>query len=149
LREAVVCDSSCLIALERIGHLDLLPALFHPVQAPPTVLQEFGASPEWLRVEAPTDRALVVALGMLMDAGEAEAVALASERGWPIILDDRQARAVARRLDLQIVGTVAVLIRAKRQGLIEAIGPLLDDLAKNEFRLSEALRQEALRLAGE
>jgi uncharacterized protein len=149
LKEAVVCDSSCLIALERIGHLDLLPALFHPVQAPPAVHQEFGASPEWLRVEAPTDRALVTALGMLMDAGEAEAVALASERGLPIILDDRQARAVARRLDLQIVGTVAVLIRAKRQGLIEAIGPLLDELTEKDFRISEALRQEALRLAGE
>ncbi|HEX5714983.1 MAG TPA: DUF3368 domain-containing protein [Thermoanaerobaculia bacterium] len=149
MKEAVVCDSSCLIALERIGHLDLLPALFHPVQAPPAVHQEFGASPEWLRVEAPTDRALVTALGMLMDAGEAEAVALASERGWLIILDDRQARAVARRLDLQIVGTVAILVRAKKQGLIEAIGPLLDDLAENEFRIGEALRQEALRLAGE
>ena len=149
MKEAVVCDSSCLIALDRIGRLDLLPALFHPVQAPPAVHLEFGSSPDWLRVEAPTDRALVTALGLLMDAGEAEAVALASERGWPIILDDRQARAVARRLDLQIVGTVAVLVRAKRQGLIEAIGPLLDDLAENEFRLSEALRQEALRLAGE
>lgn len=52
MREPVVCDSSCLIALERIGHLDLLPALFHPVQAPPAVRQEFGAAPEWLRIEA-------------------------------------------------------------------------------------------------
>lgn len=86
---------------------------------------------------------------MLMDAGEAEAVALASERGWPIVLDDRQARAVARRLDLQIVGTVAVLVRAKRQGLINTIGPLLDELSEKDFRISEALRQEALRLAGE
>jgi predicted nucleic acid-binding protein len=51
LKEAVVCDSSCLIALERIGHLDLLPALFDPVQAPPAIHQEFGGSPEWLRVE--------------------------------------------------------------------------------------------------
>lgn len=149
MREPVVCDSSCLIALERIGHLDLLPALFDPVQAPPAVRQEFGASPEWLRVEAPADRALVTALGILMGPGEAEAVALASERRWPIILDDRQARAMARKLDLQIVGTVAVLIRAKKQGLIEAIGPLLDALAENEFRLSETLRKEALRLVGE
>lgn len=149
MKEPVVCDSSCLIALERIGHLDLLPALFHPVQAPPAVHQEFGGSPEWLRVEAPADRALVTALGMLMGPGEAEAVALAAERELPIVLDDRQARAVARKLDLQILGTVAVLVRAKRRGLIPAIGPLLDALTANEFRLSEALRQEALRLAGE
>lgn len=147
--KAVVCDSSCLIALERIGHLDLLPALFNPIQAPPAVREELGSSPEWLRVEVPSDRALVTALGMLMGPGESEAVALASERGLPIILDDRQARAVARKLDLQILGTVAVLVRAKKQGLIQTIRPLLDALAGHEFRLSEALRQEALRLAGE
>ena len=144
MREPVVCDSSCLIALERIGHLALLPALFHPVKAPQAVREEFGAAPEWLQVEAPADRALVTALGMLMGPGEAEAVALASERELPVILDDRQARAVARKLDLQIVGTVAVLVRAKKQGLVQAIGPLLDALTEHEFRLSEALRQEAL-----
>lgn len=149
MREAVVCDSSCLIALERIGHLDLLPALFDPLQAPPAVHQEFGASPHWLRVERPADRALVTALGLLMGPGEAEAVALAAERELPIILDDRQARAVARKLELNILGTAAVLIRAKKQGLIKAVAPLLDALAEHEFRLSEALRQEALRLAGE
>ena len=149
MRAAVVCDSSCLIALERIGHLDLLPALFDPIQAPPAVREEFGSTLEWLRIEVPADRALVTALGMLMGPGEAEAVALASERRLPIILDDRQARAVARKLDLQIMGTVAVLVRAKKQGLIQAIRPLLDTLAEHEFRLSEALRQEALRLAGE
>lgn len=149
MREPVVCDSSCLIALERIGHLHLLPALFDPVQAPPAVHHEFGASPEWLRVEVPLDRALVTALGMMMDSGEAEAVALASERSWPVILDDRQARAVGQRLGLQIIGTMAVLVRAKRQGLIEAVGPLLDKLAEKDFRVREGLKREALRLAGE
>jgi hypothetical protein len=89
LREPVICDSACLIALERIGYLDLLPALFEPVQAPPAVQHEFGAAPEWLRVHAPSDPTLVAALGMLVDSGEAEALALASELGCTIILDDR------------------------------------------------------------
>lgn len=149
MKEPVVCDSSCLIALERIGYLHLLPALFDPVQAPPAVHQELGASPEWLRVDVPSDRNLVRALEIMVDFGEAEAIALACERGWPIILDDRQARAVGQRLGLKILGTVALLVRAKKQGIIEAVGPLLDMLAEKDFRVGDGLRREALRLAGE
>jgi hypothetical protein len=50
---AAVVDSACLIGLERIGRLDLLPALLDPVFAPPAVNQEFGAAPKWLTVERP------------------------------------------------------------------------------------------------
>ena len=31
MSERIVADSTCLIALERISHLDILPALFEPV----------------------------------------------------------------------------------------------------------------------
>lgn len=34
---AAVIDSACLIGLERIGRLDLLPALIDPVMVPPAV----------------------------------------------------------------------------------------------------------------
>ena len=79
MKEPAVTDSTCLIGLERIGHLDLLPALFEPVIAPPEVQKEFGVSFSWLQIEAPSDKALVAALKMLADDGEAEAIALASE----------------------------------------------------------------------
>jgi predicted nucleic acid-binding protein len=48
----VIADTSCLIALERIGRLDLIPALIADVGAPPAVIDEFGAKPGWLRVSA-------------------------------------------------------------------------------------------------
>ncbi len=149
MREPVICDSACLIALERIDRLDLLPALFDPVQVPPAVQEEFGLSLDWLSVAAPSDRALVAALGMLVDSGEAEALALACERGWTIVLDDRQARSVGKRLGLRIIGTVALIVRAKKRGLVPAAAPLLENLADQGFRISEALRKEALDMAGE
>jgi predicted nucleic acid-binding protein len=149
LKEPVICDSACLIALERIDRLDLLPALFDPVQIPPAVGEEFGSRFNWLSVEPPSDRALVAALGMLVDSGEAEALALACERDWTIVLDDKQARSVGKRLGLRIIGTVALIIRAKKQGLVPAIAPLLESLAEHGFRVSEALRKEALDMAGE
>ncbi len=37
VKVAAVIDSACLIGLERIGRLDILPALLEPVFAPPAV----------------------------------------------------------------------------------------------------------------
>jgi predicted nucleic acid-binding protein len=53
--QIVVSDSTCLIALERIGRLDLLPAVFEQIWIPPAVAAEFGAPLPWLRVRAPAD----------------------------------------------------------------------------------------------
>ena len=81
MKEPVVTDSTCLIGLERIGHLDILPTLFAPILVPPEVQHEFGTLLPWLTVETPTDQALVAALKILVDDSEAEAIALAHEPG--------------------------------------------------------------------
>ena len=144
-----VVDSTCLIGLERIGHLDLLPALIEPILAPPAVVTEFGSRPRWLTAEAPRIAGTIAALKLVVDAGEAEAIALAYERGCRIILDDRKARMVARQLGIQVTGTVGILLKAKQAGTIPLLLPLLDALDSNHFYVSRALRIEALRLAGE
>lgn len=149
MKGLVVADSTCLIGLERIGRLDLLPALFDPIVIPPEVEREFGGLFAWLKVESPANQALIASLKMLVDDGEAEAIGLAYEKGCRLILDDRHARSVARGLGLTMMGTVGILVKAKREGIITYLKPLLDDLAVNSFHLSEALREEALRLAGE
>ena len=98
-----------MIGLERINRLEILPALFDPILAPPEVQQEFGPSLPWLRVQAPTNKALLAALRLDVDDGEAAAIALAAEKGWRVILDDRRARSVAVRLGARVIGTVGVL----------------------------------------
>ena len=149
MKEPAIADSTCLIGLERIGQLSLLPALFEPLVVPPKVREEFSLALDWLQVQAPIDTALVVALGLAVGKGEAEAIALAVERRWLLILDDRKARRWAKRLGLRVIGTVGILLRAKRQGLIEAIKPLLEALKAADFCLSPELEEEALHLAGE
>jgi predicted nucleic acid-binding protein len=149
VKEPVVADSTCLIGLERIGHLDILPALFEPILVPPEVQHEFGTLLPWLTVETPADQALVTALKMLVDDGEAEAITLAHEQERRIILDDRRARSVARGLGVTIIGTVGILVRAKRLGLITSLKALLDELEAHEFYISEGLKAEALRLVNE
>lgn len=149
MKEPIVTDSACLIGLERIGHLDLLPALFEPILIPPEVNREFGVIFAWLRIESPSDAAMVATLKLLVDDGEAEAIALASERKMRIILDDRQARLVAKNLDISIIGTVGVLVQAKQVGIIAMLKPVLSKLEAKGFYISNALKEEALRIAGE
>jgi uncharacterized protein len=146
-----VVDASALIVLEKIGQLELLPALYAPVLAPPVVVQEFGTAPPWLIVVAPTALSPLEAdvLRPVAGRGEAEAIALARERSVAVVLDDRQARGVARRLGVPLLGTVGVLLRAKRAALVPAVAPLLEALDAAGFRLGPAVRVEALRLAGE
>jgi hypothetical protein len=69
-------------------------------------------------VQEPADSALLVRLRVELDAGEAEAIALAAELGAPVILDDRPARRRARALGLQVTGSAGVLVVAKEDGFI-------------------------------
>jgi predicted nucleic acid-binding protein len=66
-----------------------------------------------------------------------------------VILDDRPARLLALRLGLPVVGTVGILVRAKRTGLIPAVRPLLTRLLDVGFRLSPTIRDRVLTDAGE
>jgi predicted nucleic acid-binding protein len=149
MSETTVSDSSCLIAFERIGRLELLPRLFFPILLPPEVQKEFGRTPSWATIQAPQNQPLVRSLKQLVDDGEAEAIALASETGFQIILDDRKARLIALNLGIKIIGAVGLLVRAKREGLLPSLKTALDDLQTANFHVSEALRNEALRLVGE
>lgn len=74
--ELVVTDTTPLIALDRVGHLHLLPALFDVI-APPSVVSEFGRRPPWLREHSVPNPSRVTALLETLDLGEAEAIALA------------------------------------------------------------------------
>ncbi len=150
MRSRAVANSACLIALGEIGKRDLLNGVFESVTAPPAVNAEVGRSIPWLQIRAPVDRALVLALETQLGDGEAEAIALAVELGdVEVILDDRKARGIARKMGLKVVGTLGLLVRAKRVGFIAAVKPLIDELEQAGFRMTADLRLQTLELAGE
>ena len=146
----VVTDTSCLIALDRIGHLSLLPALFD-VLAPPAVVAEFGRRPQWLTVRPAHDAVRVDKLLKVIDRGEAEAITLAlTIPGAELLIDEARGRKVAQDLGLQVTGTAGILLEGKRQGQIAAVRPLLDALIReHNFHLSEQLYTHIVETAGE
>ena len=128
---AVVSDASVLICLGAVGQIHLLKDFFQEVFVPDAVWQEVtvGAAMRagaketvqarhhgWLQVQTPDNRALVASLQITLDAGEAEAIALASEIGAGLLLmDESDGRAEARSLGLQVTGTLGVLLRARQE----------------------------------
>jgi predicted nucleic acid-binding protein len=116
---AVVSNSSPLIALARIQRLDLLPAIFKSVLIPPAVAREIRPS---IALELDLDR---------------------------IILDDLPARRVAEAAGLNVVGTLGILLGAKRAGLINHLRPELDNLLRTQFFLSPQLYAKLVLESGE
>lgn len=146
----VVVDTSCLIALERIDQLALVPAVFPDVVAPPVVAEEFGHSPTWLRVRTVQNTQAAAALRTQLDEGEAAVLALALEtEDQTVLVDEKKARRIARQLELRTVGTLGLLLRAKQQDLVPDVRSLMDALIAADFRIADALYDEVLHRADE
>jgi predicted nucleic acid-binding protein len=92
----------------------------------------------------------VVRLITDLGAGEAQALTLALEEpGSLVILDDRYAREVATLRNIRFTGTGGVILKAKQEGHISAVAPLLNQLIHSGFWLSDILRARILKLAQE
>ena len=145
--EAVISNTSPLQYLYQVGQLPLLAHLYQQVTrgvALP-VLPEVA----WLQVQAPS-ATQVWRVASTLGAGEREALALALETPSALLLlDDGHARRFGRLLGLRMTGTVGVLARATREGLVPRLAPLLDRLDRLGFRLSAQARAMALTLVGE
>jgi predicted nucleic acid-binding protein len=127
----VVADASPLIALSRIGKLELLRQLFGRLLVPQAVWQEVALADshragvqellnaDWVEQRQVVDVALVRLLRRDLGAGESEAIVLAREvKADVLLIDERLGRSAAARLGLPMTGLVGILIEARRQGLL-------------------------------
>jgi predicted nucleic acid-binding protein len=153
----VVSNTTPLINLAGVGLLDLLPRLYGAIMIAEAVLAEYEAKAHrtdpvlraapWLTtsvVELPED------LTALLDAGEAATIVLAEQVHPHLVLfDERRGRRIALARGLPVIGTGAVLVEAKRQGLIPAVAPVLDAMVTQGRYISERLRATLLAAADE
>ena len=148
---AVITDTSCLIALTKTDALRLLPQLYRKVIVTDDVRIEFGEPlPEWIEIRSVANVKYQQLLELTLDKGESSAIALAMElENVLLIVDDLKARKEAKRLGLQMTGTLGVLYAAKQQGLISALKPYLEILQSVDFRVAPSLIKELLVLSNE
>jgi predicted nucleic acid-binding protein len=157
-----VVDTAPLIFLAKLDRLDLLRTGARDVVIPPAVRAEVAAHDDaaeraiaaatavWLRVHSVTSHTAVGLLQADLDLGEAEAIVLAREISADrLVLDDLDARRLARRVGLPIVGTVGLLLAARLRGEISDLTAELERLLQLGFRVDQRLLDEVLAAAGE
>lgn len=151
MHSIVISDTSSLILLDKIGEIELLNKIYDSIITTPQIATEFGELlPPWVKIQEVKDLKYQEFLETQIDKGEASAIALAKEiQGSLLLLDDLKARKLATKLNLKITGTLGVFHKAKQAGIVFKIKPLIDKLLLTNFRISENIVNEILRINDE
>jgi len=161
MAETAAVNASPLIYLSRAGLLDLLRLAGNEIFVPDVVADEIRvrgpadptvaalvATP-WLRVEKapPTPPAI---LAWDLGPGESSVLAFAKARpGCRAVIDDLQGRRCAEAIGVPLRGTLGLVLRAKREGVVPAARPVLDRLRAAGMFLSDTVLNRALATIGE
>lgn len=157
----VIVNASPLQYLHQVGQFDLFPKLFGRIIVPEAVVAEFAAgrrlgvslpeieTVEWIDLRSPASPVGGL-LSWDLGAGESAVLSLALEHpGSWVVLDDKLARQAANHLNLPLLGTAGILLRAKHAGHLHAIRPVLNQLTACGFRVTPETVRNILGLAGE
>lgn len=159
---SIVLDTGALLALlGGLGELDLLRQLYDEAHVPFEVCREveaggatgFGVEAfvraDWLlKSSSPSVRQGV--LSRALDPGEASVIQLALDRGIDLVcIDELAGRRMARLAGLRVTGSVGVLIRAKREGKLPEIRPVLERMQARGVFLAPSVVAFALNACGE
>jgi predicted nucleic acid-binding protein len=157
----VVLNASPLICLSKSGLADLIPALFREVFVPEAVFQEVMAegktdfAAEWLSSQRWIRRLRDIPIDPRVaawDLGEGESAVLSfalRNEDCCAVMDDREARRCAAALKCRFIGTLGIMVLAKKRGNIESVRQSLKKLPDAGFWIADALVEDICRKAGE
>jgi len=152
----IVSDASPLIILKKSEAIFILDNLFDSVLTSKSIQKElfrkekeFFSSLKTLKVTEPKNFDLVKALKLIVDEGEAEAIALAMELNLPLLIDDRKGRRLAEKLGLKFIGSLGLLKIAKEREIIFEVKPFIQNFLKKGYYLDEKLVRLFLESVGE
>jgi predicted nucleic acid-binding protein len=120
MNKVIISDTSCLIALTNINALFILHELFDEIFISNEVFNEYGQYlPEWIKIVSVKNIQSQLEIEQKLDKGEASSIALALENpNSLLIIDELKGRSVAQLLNIEIIGTIGLLILAKKKGII-------------------------------
>ena len=157
--DKVIVNSTPVIGLANIGRLDVLRQMYGTITIPqavfdeiksPSVQRQVNANRDWIRVEQISDASQKQMYRAKLHAGEVEVMILAQEKKADlVILDDNAAKKTAKFLGLRVIGTLGILVLAKKRGYIKEVSPVLDALKRDGFFVSDDLCDLVLRQADE
>ena len=158
----VIVNSTPLIILSNINQLNLLKDLYSEIYIPEAVFkevtekvdsacQQIKDNTDWIHVCKIKDESQKRMYQAKLHAGEVEVMILAQEKPVSdlVILDDNAAKKTAKFLGLKATGSLGVILKAKRTGLIKEVAPLMNQLISNGFYITKEIYDLVKSEAGE
>ncbi len=159
----IVSNTTPISNLLHVDKISVLSELFGAVYIPEAVANEvnvvFSSYEEWqesverkqIIIQPISNSIFVRQLVPLIHQGEAEAICLSLEKKAKLcLIDDKDARTIAQLHDLPVTGTLGILLKAKKTGLISSIKQLIDKLRdEHHFWIREDMYQKVLHIAKE
>jgi len=160
LLETAVTNTSPLIYLGRTENLHLLESSARNVYVPEAVVAEIRAGhdePAARAIDASTWLKVVSVKAVppeitAWNLGPGESAVIAwglANPGARAVIDDREGRRCAAQVGVKVVGTLGLILAAKRRGAVPAARPVVEALIASGLFLSEEVVDAALGLVGE
>ncbi len=156
----VISNTTPILSLLKIGKLSILEELYDKVIIPCAVYEEIEQGKEkpyyqdlkkldWIdikHIKSEKSRLFFPDL----DKGEAEVLILSVEENADlVIIDELLGRRYAKQMNINLTGTMGILLKAKLKGLIPSVKELLFELREKGSWLNPKLIAKILKLAGE
>lgn len=161
----VISDTTPIISLLKAGRLELLEKLYQTVIMPEAVYEELTNNDDYEEERKVIERCPFLAVEKVrnvesvyilrnvtgLDAGESESLILYGERKADLLLiDEHKGRNVAKKMSVEHIGTVGILMMAFDEGILtaEEIWETLKVMLACDIRLSRKLCNNVLHYIG-
>lgn len=151
--KVVIADTGAIISLIYIDKLDILDAVIGNFYIALAVWEELNNYenndfPKYL-IKSLENKVCKIKsknhLTMVMDYGESESILLYEElKADYLLIDDNKARMLAESLNINCIGTLGVLIKAKQNKMITELKPLFEILLTKGRYYSKKLLNKIL-----
>ncbi len=158
----VISNSTPLIALNKISRLDLLEKVYGEIIIPYGVYEEvilesnmkipndFIEKSGFIKIKNIKNEEARGLFVTSLHKGEVEVMILAKELKADLcIIDDLLARRYAKFYNLNVTGTVGVILKAKEKGIVSKVKPIMDELIKVGIYIGIELYNKVIEMAKE
>jgi predicted nucleic acid-binding protein len=86
-----------------------------------------------------------VVRGWNLGQGESEVLSLGRQENIGVVLDDLQARKCANVLEILLIGTLGLVVKAKHMGFISQVKPVFDRIIRSGLYIEPEMLKNLLR----
>lgn len=146
----VIVNSTPIIALSSIHKLDLLRELYGEVIIPKAVHDEvmvrkdsetqvsLARAKDWVLIKNISNSETKKFFKVQLHDGEVEVMLLGKElEADLLVIDDYIAREYAKYLEFKVTGTLGIILKAKENGILKEVKPLVFDLLDNGIYIGD------------